>query len=145
MRVSKRNEEDARIRRSTYGGLLQVGDQVVPVLGLLQTGEGHLGTRNVLLGVLEVLEKEKQISATWSLPLVLLCLLRSTHFEQSVLLPYNTLVNVGGSVREAIDLSRLSAKETVQSGSNLVGTSSFNGVALSTSGLEETGSLGRIT
>lgn len=31
-------------------------DQVVPVLGLLQTTEGHLGARNVFLGVLEVFE-----------------------------------------------------------------------------------------
>ena len=37
-------------------GLLHVGDQVVPVLGLLETGKGHLGTRDVLLGVLEVLK-----------------------------------------------------------------------------------------
>lgn len=34
------------------GLLLEVGDEVVPVLGLLETGEGHLGTRDVLLGVL---------------------------------------------------------------------------------------------
>lgn len=34
------------------GGYIR--DQVIPVLLLLQTTEGHLGTRNVLLGVLEV-------------------------------------------------------------------------------------------
>jgi hypothetical protein len=33
----------------------------------------------------------------------------------------------------------------VESGSDLVGTSSFNGVALSTSSLEETGTLGSVT
>ena len=33
--------------------------QVVAVLGLLQATEGHLGTGNVLLGVLEVLELEQ--------------------------------------------------------------------------------------
>jgi hypothetical protein len=33
--------------------------QVVAVLGLLQAAEGHLGTGNVLLGVLEVLELEQ--------------------------------------------------------------------------------------
>lgn len=37
-------------------GLLEVGDQVVPVLGLLQATESHLGARDVLLRVLEVLE-----------------------------------------------------------------------------------------
>ena len=38
------------------GLLLEVGDHVVPVLGLLQSTESHLGSGNVLLGVLEVLE-----------------------------------------------------------------------------------------
>lgn len=38
------------------GLLAQEGDQVVSVLALLQTTEGHLGSGNVLLGVFEVLE-----------------------------------------------------------------------------------------
>ena len=38
------------------GFVLQICDEVVAVLGLLQATEGHLGTRDVLLGVLEVLE-----------------------------------------------------------------------------------------
>ena len=33
--------------------------QVVAVLGLLQATEGHLGTGDVLLGVLEVLELDE--------------------------------------------------------------------------------------
>ena len=37
--------------------LLEVGDKVVPVLGLLETSERHLGSRNVLLRVLKVLEE----------------------------------------------------------------------------------------
>ena len=37
--------------------LLHVGNEVVPVLGLLQTSESHLGSRDVLLRVLEVLEQ----------------------------------------------------------------------------------------
>ena len=36
------------------GGLLEVGDEVVPVLVLLQAAESHLGAGDVLLGVLEV-------------------------------------------------------------------------------------------
>jgi hypothetical protein len=45
------------------GGLLEVGDEVVSVLGLLETAEGHLGARDVLLGVLEVLELDpKRVS-----------------------------------------------------------------------------------
>lgn len=39
-----------------FGLLLEEGDQVISVLGLLETTKGHLGTGNVLLGVLEVLE-----------------------------------------------------------------------------------------
>jgi hypothetical protein len=35
--------------------------------------------------------------------------------------PSNTLVNVGGSVRETLDLSRLSSEKTVEVGSDLVG------------------------
>lgn len=37
------------------GGLLQVSDEVGPLLGLLEPGEYHLGPRDILLGVLEVL------------------------------------------------------------------------------------------
>ena len=39
-----------------FGLLLEEGDQVVAVLGLLETTEGHLCAGNVLLGILEVLE-----------------------------------------------------------------------------------------
>jgi hypothetical protein len=38
------------------GLVLEEGDQVVTVLGLLEAAKGHLGAGNVLLGVLEVLE-----------------------------------------------------------------------------------------
>lgn len=40
-----------------FGVFLEVGDEVVPLLRLLQTTKGHLGTGDVLLGVLEVLEQ----------------------------------------------------------------------------------------
>ena len=35
-----------------FGLLAEEGDQVISVLGLLETAEGHLGARNVLLRVL---------------------------------------------------------------------------------------------
>ena len=41
--------------------------------------------------------------------------------QDQVTHPSDTLVNVGGGVRETFDLTRLSAKETVEIGSNLVG------------------------
>jgi len=43
--------------RRLFGLLSEEGDQVVTVLGLLETTESHLGSGNVLLGVLEVLEQ----------------------------------------------------------------------------------------
>jgi hypothetical protein len=49
--------------------------------------------------------------------------------------PLNTLVDVGSGVRETLGLTGLSAKDTVQVGSDLVGSSSLESVALSTSGL----------
>ena len=49
-----------------FCGVLEVGDQVVPILGLLQAGKGHLGAGNVLLGVLEVVELAKTMSAKQS-------------------------------------------------------------------------------
>jgi hypothetical protein len=48
--------ESARVARRLFCLLLKEGDQVVAVLGLLETTEGHLGAGDVLLGVLEVLE-----------------------------------------------------------------------------------------
>jgi hypothetical protein len=41
------------------GLVLEEGDQVVAVLVLLETAEGHLGARDVLLWVLEVLKLGK--------------------------------------------------------------------------------------
>jgi hypothetical protein len=38
------------------GLILEEGNEVVSVLGLLETAKGHLGAGNILLGVLEVLK-----------------------------------------------------------------------------------------
>jgi hypothetical protein len=46
----------AKVAMRLFGLLLEEGDQVVAVLWLLETTEGHLGTGNVLLGVLKILE-----------------------------------------------------------------------------------------
>lgn len=40
-----------------FGLVLEEGDEVVAVLGLLEATEGHLGAGDVLLGVLEVIEE----------------------------------------------------------------------------------------
>lgn len=85
-------------------------------LVLLQATESHLGTGNVLLGVLEVL-------------------------KESVLVPDDTLLLVGVGVGEALGLARLAAKQTVEVRSDLVLTASLKGVALSAAGLEEVSTL----
>lgn len=79
------------------GRVLEEGNEVVSVLGLLETSEGHLGTGNVLLWVLEVI-------------------------EESVLGPMDTSTLVGVGVGVALGVSRLTAKNTVEVGSDFVGT-----------------------
>ena len=92
----------------------------VAVLGLLEATEGHLGARNVLLGVLEVL-------------------------EESVLVPVDGALLVGVGVRETGDLARLATEETVELRANLVALALLEGVALCATGLEETSALLGVT
>jgi hypothetical protein len=91
-------------------------NQVVPVLLLLETAEGHLGAGDVLLGVLEVR-------------------------EQGVVVPLDALLLVGVGVRVALDGARLAAEETVQGRADLVAAAGLDGVALGATGLEEVGTL----
>jgi len=63
-------------------------DEVIPVLILLQTAKGHLGSWNKLLWVFEV-------------------------FKQSILLPFDTLGLVGVGVLKSLDLTGVSSEETV--------------------------------
>mmetsp|Transcript_25546 Transcript_25546/g.38132 ORF Transcript_25546/g.38132 Transcript_25546/m.38132 type:complete len:92 (+) Transcript_25546:139-414(+) len=69
-------------------GALEVGNQILPLLGLLETGVYHLGSLDVLLGVLKV-------------------------FKEGILSPDNTRLFVGGGVGETGGLSRLTAEESV--------------------------------
>ena len=80
----------------------------------------HLGSGNVLLGVLEV-------------------------GKQSVFLPGDALLLVGVGVGEALNGTSLAAEETVQIGTDLVGTALLDSVALSAAGLEEVGTLLGVT
>ena len=52
-----RPSQDPLQRRDLRGRLLEVRDQVLPVLLLLEAGEDHLGARDVLLRRLEVVEE----------------------------------------------------------------------------------------
>jgi hypothetical protein len=103
-----------------FGGLLEVGDEVVPVLLLLETAEGHLGAGNVLLGVLEVL-------------------------EEGLLVPLNALLLVGVGVGVAGDGTSVAAEKTVKRGADLVTLTLTKGVALGATGLEEVGTLLGVT
>ena len=56
--VSERFLSGRGVKESRLGGnFLKVGDQVLSVTLLLQTGEDHLGARNVFLGVFQVVEE----------------------------------------------------------------------------------------
>ena len=112
--------DPSREREHLGSGFLKVGDEVIPVLVLLQASEGHFCTRDVLFGVLKV-------------------------FEESLLLPNDTLVDVGSGVAEAISLTGLASKDTMEVGSYFVGLTGIEGVALSAAGLEEGSTLSSIT
>jgi hypothetical protein len=65
--------------------------------------------------------------------------------HQSVLVPGHASLLVGIGVGVALGRAGLAAEETVQVGADLVGTTSLDGVALSTAGLEQLGALSRVT
>lgn len=113
-----------RRRRALLGLLREEGDQVVAVLGLLQATEGHLGTGDVLLGVLEVLELKRR-SATdrrKSKSPLHVCLGSgdSGKTYESVVVPGDALLLVGIGVGEALDLTSLATEKTVKVGTNLL-------------------------
>lgn len=64
---------------------------------------------------------------------------------QSVLLPLNTLLLVGIRVGVTLNGSGVTAEQAVQSGSDLVAAARLDGVALGTTGLEQTSTLLSIT
>jgi hypothetical protein len=101
-------------------GVLEVGDEVLPVLLLLEATEGHLRAGDVLLGVLEVGEK-------------------------SVVVPGDALLLVGVGVGVALDGAGLAAEEAVERGADLVTAASLDGVALRAARLEKVGTLLSVT
>jgi len=101
---------------SCGAGRLKVGDEVLTLLRLFDSGEDHFRSLNVFLWVLQV-------------------------FEQCVLSPHNTTLLIGTTVRKPIGLSRLAPEKSVEVGSLLVGTTFLDGVALRAFGLEDLGSL----
>lgn len=77
-----------RLRSALLRLFAQEGDEIVPVLALLQTTESHLGSRNVLLWVLEVLE------LCVALAHLTLHRCSSCVSYQSALVPFNALLLV---------------------------------------------------
>lgn len=65
--------------------------------------------------------------------------------NQGIFVPLNALLLVGVRVGEARNLARLAAKEAVQRGTDLVGSSGVDGMALVAAGLEELGALGGVS
>ena len=106
------------------GRRCQVGDEVLALLLLLDTGENHLGTGDELLRVLKV-HKEGGGVPVHTVDL--------------------TLVDVGCGVGESWSLPSLAAQKSVKVGTLLVGTSGLNSVALAALGLEDLGSLGNVS
>lgn len=91
---------------------VDIRDQIVPVLGLLETAEGHLGARNVLLRVLEVDVLEK-INALESMTKQLQFSTMICATYHGVLVPGDTLLLVGIGVGITLGLTGLAAKDAV--------------------------------
>lgn len=100
--------------------MLKEGNDIGTVLGLLETGEDHLGTGDVLLGVLKVV-------------------------VDGLVIPLDGLLGHGGGVRETLVGSGLTGEETVEVGSDLVGSTGVDNVALGATGLEELGSVSSVS
>lgn len=98
----------------------KVGNEVGALLGLLEAGEGHLGARHELLGVLQV--DVEHVSG-----------------------PDDARVSVGLAVRKALDGAGLAADDAEQVRANAVATALAGSVALGGTGLEELLALGDIT
>lgn len=103
-----------------FGILLEESNEIIPVLLLFQTTEGHLSARNVLLGIFEV-------------------------GKQSLVFPSNTLLLVSIGVGVAIYGASLAAEKTVKGGADFAALPSFKSMALSATSLEEVGTLLSVT
>ena len=113
------------------GLVAEVGDDVVAILGLLQTTEGHLGSGNVLLGVLEVLELQR-VSRFG----IRVYRHTSETSYKSILVPLNTLLLVGVGVCETVDGTSLATEKAVKVGANLVGLALLQVMALCATSLD---------
>lgn len=105
----KRKQQSKRHLRA---GFLEVSYNVVSVLNLLKTTKGHFSTGDVFFGVLKVV-------------------------VHSLLVPHDTFLLIGLSVRVTRSVTRSSAKNTMKVRTNFVGTTFLGGVALKTSGFKK--------
>ena len=114
-----------------------IRDQIISILILLQSTECHLCAGNILLWVLEVL-KLFLLSAPYLFEEILEL---GDGTYQSVVVPFDSLGLVGIRVRVALDGTSVAAEKTVKVRTDLVSLALAQGVALSTSSLEEVGTL----
>jgi hypothetical protein len=61
------------VKRNLLGSFLHVSNDISTILGLLETSKGHLGTRDIFLGVLKIV-------------------------KEGLVIPGDTLLNVGRGV-----------------------------------------------
>ena len=76
-----------------FGGLLQVCNHISTILGFLETSERHLGTRNILFRILQILLPCVSELIDDNTPHV-------TCIKKSLFLPNDALVLVGIGIRE---------------------------------------------
>lgn len=90
------------IMTSTYR-VLEIGNEIVPVLVLLKTGERHLGSRDVLCGM-------SNNSTSWQVTYLFRVL---QVLEESGFVPRDALADVGSGVRETVSLASFATEYTV--------------------------------
>jgi hypothetical protein len=106
-------------------GGLKVSDQVGSLVGFLQTGKHHLCSGDVLLWVFEVFEEStKRRRSGWR------NIDGESRENSRIFSPCDALGFVGVGVGESWSLASLATEESAQVGSDLVLTSSFDGMAL---------------
>ena len=101
-----------------------VRDEIVPVLALFQTAEGHFGAWNILLWVLEVFELSFQITSASA------DISERQKSYQGPFTPCHRLLLICVGVLEALYLSRLATEEAVQVRADLVAVGSHDAVTL---------------
>ena len=111
-------------------GSIYARNQVVSVLGLLQTPKGHLGARDIFLGVFQVFKLKNPSDKH-----VIYISYAHSSAHQSILLPYDAFGLIRVRVREALHLTGLATEQTMKIWADLVTLALAQSVALRASRL----------